>query len=596
MAARPLPPPEPDPTHKKTDPTGPAEGSMKQPFLVMIRSISRAGGLQKHLQAVIKKRWFRVAGIAVGFFLVLLVALPFLINVNSFRPKIESEATNALGRQVKLGDLSLSILSGTVGVEDISIGDDPAFSKSSFITAKSLKAGVELMPLIFSKRLNVTGIALNEPQITLLKAANGTWNFSSLGTGAPKAAESEKAGASTLQNFSVAKLEIKDGKLIVGKVNSATKPQVYDNVNVEATDFSSTSQFPFELTINLPGGGSAKVSGKAGPINPQDSAKTPFDATMKVKDMDIAASGFVDPGSGFGGLADFDGSLNSNGGQAKATGAITCEKLKLSPKGSPASKAVTIKYAMNMNLDREAGTITQGDIAIGKAVARLTGGFQTQGEAQVMNLRLNAPDMPVDELEAMLPALGVVLPSGSNLKGGTLSADLAISGPLDRLVIAGPVRMSNTKLAGFDMGSKLGALSAFSGKAPSNRDTTIQNASLNARIAPEMTRADAINVTIPSLGVVTGAGTISPAGALDFRMMADLQSERADARAQRTGRGGDRGGVTFMIQGTTSSPKFVPDVGSIAGNAAKGALQKTVSGKTGGKTGLGGILGKRKPN
>ena len=592
MAARPLPPPKPDPTHKKTEPTGTAEGSMKQPFLVMIRSISRAAGLQKHLQAIIKKRWFRVAGIAVAVFLVLLVALPFLINVNSFRPKIESEATNALGRQVKLGDLGLSILSGTVGVEDISIADDPAFSKSSFITAKSLKVGVELMPLIFSKQLNVTGIALNEPQITLLKAANGTWNFSSLGgTGAPKAPESEKAGASTPQNFSVAKLEIKDGKLIVGKVNSATKPQVYGKVNVEVTNFSSTSQFPFELTINLPGGGSAKVSGKAGPINPQDSAKTPFDATMKVKDMDIAASGFVDPASGFGGLADFDGSLNSNGGQAKATGAITCEKLKLSPKGSPASKAVTIKYAMNMNLDREAGTITQGDIAIGKAVARLTGGFQTQGEAQVMNLKLSAPDMPVDELEAMLPALGVVLPSGSNLKGGTLSADLAISGPLDRLVMVGPVRMSNTKLAGFDMGSKLGALSAFSGKAPSSPDTTIQNASLNARIAPEMTRADAINVTIPSLGVVTGAGTISPAGALDFRMMADLQSERAEARAQRTGRGGDRGGVAFMIQGTTSSPKFVPDVGSMAGNAAKGALQKSVSGNTG----VSGILGKRKP-
>jgi hypothetical protein len=42
MAARPLPPPKPDPTHKKTGPTGTAEGSMKQPFLVMIRSISRS--------------------------------------------------------------------------------------------------------------------------------------------------------------------------------------------------------------------------------------------------------------------------------------------------------------------------------------------------------------------------------------------------------------------------------------------------------------------------------------------------------------------------------------------------------------------------
>jgi AsmA protein len=445
--------------------------------------------------------------------------------------------------------------------------------------------------LIFSKQLNVTGIDLDEPKITLLKSANGSWNFSSLGgTNSQKSPEPTKSGAS--QSLSIAKLEIKDGKLTVGKANSNAKPQVYDKLNAEMKDFSSTSQFPFELTINLPGGGNASISGKAGPINPKDAAKTPFDATIKVKDLDIAASGFVDPATGFGGSADFEGSLNSNGSQANATGAITCEKLKLSPKGSPAPQAVSVKYAQNANLDRETGPITQGDIGIGKAVAKLTGGFQTQGETQILNLKLNAPDMPIDELEPMLPALGVVLPSGSKLKGGTLAADLAISGPLDKLVLAGPVRMSNTKLAGFDMGSKLGALSAFSGKAPSSPDTTIQNASLNARIAPEMTRADAINVSIPSLGVVTGAGTISPAGALDFRMTADLQTARSEARAEKTSLGRNTGGISFKIQGTTSNPAFVPDVGSLASTAAKGAIQKSVSEKTG----LGGILGKRKPN
>ena len=133
----------------------------------------------------------------------------------------------------------------------------------------------------------------------------------------------------------------------------------------------------------------------------------------------------------------------------------------------------------------------------------------------------------------------------------------------------------------------------FSGKAPSSPDTTIQNASLNARIAPEMTRADAINVTIPSLGVVTGAGTISPAGALDFHMIADLQTDRSEARAERAGRGGDRGGVSFKIQGTTSRPKLCSGRKGMAGNVAKGALQKSVSGKTGSKSGLGGILRKK---
>jgi AsmA protein len=527
------------------------------------------------------KRPIKILGIAVAVVIVILIALPLLIDINSFRPKIQAELTNAMGRQVTLGKLSLSILRGRVRVDDVSIADDPDFSKSPFITAKSFKVGVKLMPLIFSKQLNVTGIFLDEPQITLLKSANGRWNFASLGgAGAKKSPEPAKSGAS--QALSIAKLEIKDGRLVVGKANSAAKPQVYDQLNIELKNFSSTTQFPFQLTINLPGGGSANVSGKAGPINPQDAAKTPLDATMKAKDMDIASSGFVDAASGIGGSADVEATVNSNGSQAKAVGSINCEKLKLSPKGSPAPKTVTIKFAVNTDLDREVGTITQGDIAIGKAVAQLTGGFQTQGETQVMNLKLSAPNMSVDELEAMLPALGVVLPSGSKLNGGTLSADLAISGPLDKLVIAGPVRMSNTKLAGFDMGSKLGALSAFSGKTRSSPDTTIQNASLNARVAPEMTRADAINVTIASLGVVTGAGTISPAGALDFRMTADLQSDRSEAREQRTGRGGERGGVSFKIQGTTSDPSFVPDVGSMAGNAAKGTLQKSVSGKTAG--------------
>ena len=596
MAARPLPPPEPKPTRKAT-PT-------KQHILEVIRSVSNRPALRQHLHTVLKKRWLRVVGIVIACFLLLVIVLPLFINVNSFRPKIESEATNALGRQVKLGDLSLSIFSGSVGVEDISIADDPAFSKSSFITAKSLKVGVELMPLIFSKQLNVTDIALNEPQITLLKAANGRWNFSSLGgTEANKPPESQKATPATPANFSIAKLEIKNGRLSVGNANSAVKPQVYDKVNVEVTDFSFTSQFPFKLTAGLPGGGNANVSGEAGPISQQDAAKTPLEASVKVNNLNLATSGFIDAASGMGGLADFEGTLNSNGSQAKSVGQVTCDKLKLSPKGSPAPKLVTIRYAANVDLDSQAGTISQGDVAFGKAIAHLTGGYQTQGQTQVVNLRLNAPAMPVDELQAMLPALGVVLPSGSKLQGGTLSVELGIVGPLDKLVITGPVRLANTQLAGFDLGSKLGALSAFTGKAASSRDTSIENASLNARVAPEGTRADAINLTVPAIGVITGAGTVSPAGALDFKMVADLHGGMAGGLTKVAGVGGNaRGGIPFSIKGTTSNPTFVPDVAGVAGSVAQGALGNVVSGKTGATKGangaagaLGGLLGKRKP-
>ena len=189
--------------------------------------------------------------------------------------------------------------------------------------------------------------------------------------------------------------------------------------------------------------------------------------------------------------------------------ARSCDFLR---KALPAPKALVIKHTVQFDLDKQSGTLTQGDVMIGKAVAHLTGTFQTQGDTQVLNMKLEAPDMPVDELQAMLPSLGVVLPSGSQLKGGTLSANLGIVGPIDKLVITGPVKLANTHLTGFDLGSKLGSLAAFAGKAVSSPNTAIQNVSLNARVAPEGTKADAINLTVPAIGVITGAGTVSPAG------------------------------------------------------------------------------------
>src|SRR6202008_4949363 len=145
------------------------------------------------------KRILKIGAIVIAILIVILIALPFLINVNSFRPKIEASATDALGRKVTVGNLGLSIFTGSVTASNIWIAEDPACGTQLFVTAKSLKVGVEIMPLITSKELHVTEITLEEPQITLLKNAENKWNFSSLGGGSTKAASapssSESSGA-----------------------------------------------------------------------------------------------------------------------------------------------------------------------------------------------------------------------------------------------------------------------------------------------------------------------------------------------------------------------------------------------------------------
>src|SRR6266849_4409255 len=129
----------------------------------------------------------KIVLVIVGVLIVIVLVVPFLIPVNQFRPTIEEKASAALGRKVTLGNLSLSLLSGSVSAESLSIGDDPKFSSAPFLTAKSLNVGVELMPLILSKTLNVTGVTIASPQLTLLRNAAGQWNYSSLGASAAKA-------------------------------------------------------------------------------------------------------------------------------------------------------------------------------------------------------------------------------------------------------------------------------------------------------------------------------------------------------------------------------------------------------------------------
>jgi AsmA protein len=499
-------------------------------------------------------RAVRYGVIALGVLVVLGLLLPRLVNVNSFRPKLEAELTTALGRQVTVGNLDLSIFSGSVSADNIAIADDPAFSKGPFISAKSFKAGVEVMPLIFSKTLHIQGITLTEPQITLLRGANGTWNFSSLGgsSTAPGKPADEKAGANG-SALSVDRLSIDNGRLLMGSANSQEKPAVYDNVKLEVNNFSTTAQFPFTLTSALPGGGEFSLKGKCGPIPAGNAIASPLEASMAVRKLDLAA-GIVAPSAGIHGLADFDGTVASDGQVVKTSGTLKADKLQLVAKGAPSKRTVTLAYAVNHSVKTDAGSVTQGDISIGKAVAHLTGTYQTQGQVTTINMKVDGSNMPLDEIEAALPALGVVLPAGSKLQGGALSANLAVAGSTQAPLVNGQIQLSNAKLAGFDTSSKLSALPGLSGNGAGGKDTVIQNLSTTVRLAPEGTQANAINLTIPSLGVVTGGGTISPSGVLDFAMNVDL--------ASRSG-----SGVPFGIEGTTSDPKFVPNVKAIAGKA-----------------------------
>lgn len=521
-----------------------------------------------------KKHWLMITGIALIIVALTLLALPFLININSFRPQLEARASAALGRKVKLGELRLSILRGTLVANDIEVADDPAFSPSNFLMAKSLEIAVELKPLLFSRQVNVVGLVLEHPTITLIQANDGAWNFSTLGAAAIKNQDQLK---SKMPAITVARFGVNDGTLIVKKADSNRQPMVYRNVRMEVSDFSSASSFHFRLTTLLPGEGDAGLSGTAGPLPSRDLSRTPIDATVKVNNLHLAAYGVVPPESGIDGLVNLDETLHTDGTRTTLRGTFTGSNMTLSPRGSPSPTVISIRHAIVLDLASRSGTLTDADIAIGQALLHASGTFQNDGRQArhtIINLQVSGTDMPIDAFQSMFPALNIKLPLGSHLQGGTVSAKLNAAGPLSALVITGAISAANTTLVGYNLGSQLGSVASLAGKAVAAPDTVFQSASFNVTVTSTGIKLDQIAVDTPAVGPATGSGTVSPTGQLNFAMLAYPTHGVAGALTRMASVGSGKGNVPVAIEGTAEKPVYVADVGA----AAKSMVAQTAKG------------------
>ena len=531
------------------------------------------------------KKALKIVLIVVGVLIVLVLVVPFLIPVNQFRPTIEEKASVALGRKVELGNLSLSLISGSLSADNISIGDDPKFSSSPFLTAKSLNVGVEILPLILSKTLNVTGVTIDTPQVTLIHNAAGLWNYSSLGGAAKSKAAKSSDSSSSAADLTIKKLDLKNGSIIIGAVNSQ-KRSTYDHVDVTASNVAITSQFPVAVTADLPSGGKFKLDGVVGPIDEADTALTPLTAKLNVSSLNLASTGFLDPSMGLGGIVDLDGTLESKGGEAETKGNVKFSKALLIAGGAPASVPVVVDFNTKYNLRKNVGVLNPSTLKIGSAAARLNGTYESAGEATVVNIKLEGRDMPAKDLEAFLPALGIHLPKGASLAAGTLNTDLNITGPTNRLVTNGTVGLFHARIANFDLGSKMSTISMLTG-LKTGQDLDIERLTTNLRMAPNGLQAENFLAVVPALGNLIGAGTVDSKNDLDFKMAATLANTAtffSSGGAPVSGIGGVLGAIgggkgnckgatiPFLIHGTTADPKFVPDVGGIAASLVKSQL------------------------
>ncbi len=117
--------------------------------------------------------------IAIALALAALVLPPF-INVGRYKGRVTASMSNALGRPVTVDSVELRLLPQPgFYLENVSIGDDPAYSAEPILRAEEVTAYLQISSL-WRGRLEIARMSLKYPSLNLVEREDGSWNLESL--------------------------------------------------------------------------------------------------------------------------------------------------------------------------------------------------------------------------------------------------------------------------------------------------------------------------------------------------------------------------------------------------------------------------------
>lgn len=142
------------------------------------------------------KKVLVVACLGAALTAVLILCITLLVDINSYKPRIEAALLESTGLNVKLnGKIGLSLFPLGVSARDIQVTK----KGSEILTLKKLKLGMDLWPLL-KKQIHITRCKLVNPKLTISRDASGKYNFETPGK---KSSKGSLGAAASLKEITV---------------------------------------------------------------------------------------------------------------------------------------------------------------------------------------------------------------------------------------------------------------------------------------------------------------------------------------------------------------------------------------------------------
>ena len=238
------------------------------------------------------RRWLlALAGVLLLFGGALAVAAYNLDGwLNRNRDALARQASGVLGREVRFGEIGVSLADGlAMRVDDLEVGEDPAFAPEPFLTAEAAAVRVALWPALRG-RVEVRSVELRRPVVRVIRTAAGL-STESLGSGSQGPAGGAEAGAGAGKprgEVLVALVDVEDGTFrYLDRTQDPPRESALEDVDFEASDVTLDAPVAFELEAAVLGATrhNLRASGRVGPVSRDE---PPIELELSLSPFDVA--------------------------------------------------------------------------------------------------------------------------------------------------------------------------------------------------------------------------------------------------------------------------------------------------------------------
>ncbi|HKM91167.1 MAG TPA: AsmA family protein [Candidatus Acidoferrales bacterium] len=275
-------------------------------------------------------RWAKIVLVIFAVLLVIGLLVPYVVDVDHYRPQIIAEVQSKTGRKIEIGKIRARIIpTAGFSIENITLGPPSGFANVNLLTADSIKGSVSLLALLHGA-VEVSSVEIVKPQVALATDERGRTNYDFSAPGEGKKAPSAPSSASS--PVALGEVSIKDAELSLVDVRGG-RPQPssvkISGVNVELSgleDLTPKGMSNWEGRIPLSGmkiavAGAPPISFRSGDV------KIEKGAASGNYEMEVGDAGRV---KGEFSVPDLQKAMVPNPAQV-GTASISSDKLRFAP-------------------------------------------------------------------------------------------------------------------------------------------------------------------------------------------------------------------------------------------------------------------------